>query len=167
MQSCAQHVLKIIFRKIRENTSKTLFLLKKFVKTRELCFESILQKVIVEKICQIEASQSIVEFRQNRSSKDNLDSTSMMESSENKNCGHCNNPGAVKKCCKSHTRCKEVRFCNKLCEKDAHTKKPTEKQPEDPNAIAEKLLKKEVEAKMKKNAKVKRKKKSTYGQQQF
>ena len=78
----------------------------------------------------------------------------MMESSQNKNCGHCNNPGAVKKCCKSHTRCKEVRFCNKHCEKDAHFKKPTEKQPEDPNAIAEKLLKQEVEAQMKKNAKL-------------
>ena len=83
----------------------------------------------------------------------------MMESSQNKNCGHCNNPGAVKKCCKSHTRCKEVRFCKKLCEKDAHTKKPTEKQPEDPsNGYAENLLKKEVEAEMKKNAKVERKK---------
>ena len=55
-----------------------------------------------------------------------------------------------------NTRCKEVRFCNKLCEKDAHTKKPTEKQPEDPDAFAEKLLKKEVEAKMKRNAKVER-----------
>jgi hypothetical protein len=118
--------------------------------------ESILQKVIVEKIRQIVASQSIVKFHQNKSYKDNLDSTSMMESSENKNCGHCNNPGAVKKCSKSHTRCKEVRFCNKLCEKDAHTKKPTEKQPEDPNAIAEKLLKQEVEAQMKRNAKVER-----------
>ena len=79
----------------------------------------------------------------------------MMESSENKNCGHCNNPGAVKKCCKSHTRCKEVRFCNKHCEKDAHFKKPTEKQPEDPsNGYAENLLKKEIEAQMKRNAKV-------------
>ena len=53
-----------------------------------------------------------------------------------------------------NTRCKEVRFCNKLCEKDAHTKKPTEKQPEDPNAIAEKLLMKEVQAEMKRDAKV-------------
>ena len=76
-----------------------------------------------------------------------------MESVENHNCGHCNTPGAVKKCCKSHTRCKEVRFCNKHCEKDAHVKKPTEKQPEDPNEYAEKLLKQEVEAQMKKNAK--------------
>ena len=55
-----------------------------------------------------------------------------------------------------NTRCKEVRFCNKLCEKDAHTKKPTEKQPEDPNAITENLLKQEVEAEMKKNAKKER-----------
>ena len=80
----------------------------------------------------------------------------MMESVENQNCGHCNTPGAVKKCCKSHTRCKEVRFCNKHCEKDAHAKKPTEKQPEDPKEYAENLLKKEVEAEMKKNAKVER-----------
>ena len=80
-----------------------------------------------------------------------------MESSENKNCGHCDNPGAVKKCCKAHTRCKEVRFCNKHCEKSAHAKQPTEKQPEDPsNGNAENLLKKEVEAEMKKNAKLER-----------
>ena len=80
----------------------------------------------------------------------------MMESVENQNCGHCNTPGAVKKCCKSHTRCKEVRFCNKHCEKDAHAKKPTEKQPEDPKEYAENLLKKEVEAEMKRNAKIER-----------
>ena len=79
----------------------------------------------------------------------------MMESAENKNCGHCNNPWAVKKCCKSHTRCKEVRFCNKHCEKDAHVK-PTEKQPEDPED-PEKLLKQEIEAEMKNNAKWERK----------
>ena len=132
MQYCAQHThIKDYFSK---NSWKHVehFFFKKFVKTRELCWEwilqksvklkhvnitiskrgknlsnwskSILQKVIVEKIRQIEASQSIVKFRQNKSWKDNLDSTSMMESSENKNCGHCNNPGAVKKCCKSHTR---------------------------------------------------------------
>ena len=79
-----------------------------------------------------------------------------MDSAQNQNCGHCNTPGAVKKCCKSHTRCKEVRFCNKHCEKDAHVKKPTEKQPEDPDESAKKLLKQEVEAEMKKNAKVER-----------
>ena len=79
-----------------------------------------------------------------------------MESAENQTCGACNAPGAVKKCCKSHTRCKKVRFCNKHCEKDAHVKKPTETQPEDPNENAEKLLKQEVEAEMKRNAKVER-----------
>lgn len=79
-----------------------------------------------------------------------------MDSAQNQNCGHCNTPGAVKKCCKSHTRCKEVRFCNKHCEKDAHVKKPTEKQPEDPDESAKKLLKQEVEAEIKKNAKVER-----------
>ena len=80
-----------------------------------------------------------------------------MESTENQNCGHCNTPGAVKKCCKSHTRCKEVRFCDKHCEKDAHVKKPAEKQPENPSGeYAENLLKQEVEAEMKKNAKVER-----------
>ena len=83
----------------------------------------------------------------------------MMESAENQNCGHCNNPGAVKKCCKSHTRCKEVRFCNKHCEKDAHVKKPTEKQPENPGGEdAENLLKQEVEAEMKQYAKVEKRK---------
>ena len=79
-----------------------------------------------------------------------------MESAENKNCGHCNNPGAVKKCCKSHSRCKEVRFCNKHCEKDAHVKKPNERQPEDPKEYAKKLLKQEIEAEMKRKAKVER-----------
>ena len=122
MQSCAQLVLKIIFRKIRENTSKIWFFQKNsWKRANSALSQYILQKVIAEKICeieesryckkvivekirQIEASRSIVEFCQNRSLKDNLDSTSMMESSQNKNCGHCNNPGAVKKCCKSHTR---------------------------------------------------------------
>ena len=79
-----------------------------------------------------------------------------MDSAQSQNCGHCNTPGAVKKCCKSHTRCKEVRFCNKTCEKNAHVKKPAEKQPEDPDEYAEKLLKKEVEAEMKNNAKLER-----------
>ena len=79
-----------------------------------------------------------------------------MDSAQSQNCGHCNTPGAVKKCCKSHTRCKEVRFCNKTCEKTAHFKKPAEKQPDDPNEYAENLLKKEVEAEMKKNAKYER-----------
>ena len=50
-----------------------------------------------------------------------------------------------------------MRFCNKHCEKDAHAKKPTEKLPEDPsNGNAENSLKKEVEAEMKKNAKLER-----------
>ena len=80
----------------------------------------------------------------------------MMESAANKNCGHCNNPGAVKKCCKSHTRCKEVRFCNKHCEKNAHVKKPTEEQPETPSSDAENLLKQEIDAEMKKDAKKER-----------
>jgi hypothetical protein len=79
-----------------------------------------------------------------------------MDSAQSQNCGHCNTPGAVKKCSKSHTRCKEVRFCNKTCEKTAHFKKPAEKQPEDPDEYAENLLKKEVEAEMKKNAKQER-----------
>ena len=108
------HISKIIFRKIRENTSNIFFsknswkransALSEYYKNLSNWSKSILQKVSVEKIRQIEASQSIVEFHQNRSWKDNLDSISMMESSEIKNCGHCNNPGAVKKCCKSHTR---------------------------------------------------------------
>ena len=79
-----------------------------------------------------------------------------MDSAQSQNCGHCNTPGAVKKCCKSHTRCKEVRFCNKTCEKNAHFKKPAEKQPEDSDEYAEKLLKQKVEAEMKKNAKLER-----------
>ena len=55
------------------------------------------------------------------------------------------------------TRCKQTRFCNKQCEKEAHTKeKSTKKEPENYGEETEDLLKKEVEAEMKRNEKIKR-----------
>ena len=43
-----------------------------------------------------------------------------------------------------------MRFCNKQCEKDAHTKeKSTKKEPENHTGETEDLLKKQVEAEMK------------------
>ena len=56
-----------------------------------------------------------------------------------------------------HTRCKQTKFCNKQCELEAHTKeKSTKKEPENPSGGTEDLLKKEVEAEMKREEKNKR-----------
>ena len=50
-----------------------------------------------------------------------------------------------------------MRFCNKQCEKDAHTKeKSTKKEPEILSGETEDLLKKQVEAEMKQEEKIKR-----------
>ena len=50
-----------------------------------------------------------------------------------------------------------MRFCNKQCEKDAHTKeKSTKKEPENHTGETEDLLKKQVEAEMKRIEKNKR-----------
>ena len=58
-----------------------------------------------------------------------------------------------------HTRCKQMRFCNKHCEKEAHTKeKSTKKEPENPSDT-EDLLKKEIEAEMKRQEKRERQEK--------
>ena len=57
-----------------------------------------------------------------------------------------------------HTRCKQTKFCNKQCELEAHTKeKSTKKEPENPSGGTEDLLKKEVEAEMKRQDKKERK----------
>ena len=45
-----------------------------------------------------------------------------MESETNHNCNFCENANALKKCGKSHTRCKQIRFCNKNCDTAAHSK---------------------------------------------
>ena len=56
-----------------------------------------------------------------------------------------------------HTRCKQTKFCNKQCELEAHTKeKSTKKEPENPSGGTEDLLKKEVEAEMKREEKTKK-----------
>ena len=49
-----------------------------------------------------------------------------------------------------------MRFCNKQCEKEAHTKdKSTKKEPKN-SSDTEDLLKKEMEAEMKRNEKIER-----------
>ena len=65
-----------------------------------------------------------------------------------------------------HTRCKQMRFCNKICEKEVHTmqkcekealamEKSTEKEPENPSET-ENLLEKEIKAEIKRKEKYKR-----------
>ena len=39
-----------------------------------------------------------------------------------KTCGFCQKPDPVKKCSKSHSRCKGILFCNKNCEISSHKK---------------------------------------------
>ena len=67
-----------------------------------------------------------------------------------------------------HARCKQMRFCNKICEKDVHTmqksekealamEKSTKKQPEIPNEtedLLEKEKKSEIKRKEKRNRKI-------------
>ena len=50
-----------------------------------------------------------------------------------KTCGFCQKPNPVKKCSKSHSRCKGILFCNKNCEMSSH-KKPKE---EDQNKLSQ------------------------------
>ena len=52
-----------------------------------------------------------------------------------------------------HTRCKQTKFCNKHCKKEAHTKeKSTKKEPEN-LSNREDFLKMEIEAEMKRQEK--------------
>jgi hypothetical protein len=78
-----------------------------------------------------------------------------MESEKIHNCGFCDNPNVSKKCGKSHTRCKETRFCNKTCETAAHSKerKSDVTTNEDP---VDESLKNAIESEIKRKAKKER-----------
>ena len=58
-----------------------------------------------------------------------------MESETNHNCNFCKKPNALKKCGKSHTRCKTIRFCNKNCETSAHSKERESKVSANENPV--------------------------------
>ena len=81
-----------------------------------------------------------------------------MESETNHNCNFCENPNALKKCGKSHTRCKPIRFCNKNCETSAHSKERESKVTtnENPGENSGKSLKDAIESEIKKEAKRRR-----------
>ena len=79
-----------------------------------------------------------------------------MESETNHNCNFCEKPNALKKCGKSHTRCKPIRFCNKNCETSAHSKERESKVTanENPGDNSGKSLKQlQIESEIKKEAK--------------
>ena len=83
-----------------------------------------------------------------------------MESEKIHNCGFCDNPNVLKKCGKSHTRCKQTRFCNKKCEAAAHSKERHSKVNANETANenpGDESLKNAIESEMKKEAKRERK----------
>jgi hypothetical protein len=75
-----------------------------------------------------------------------------MESEKIHNCGFCDNPNVSKKCGKSHTRCKETRFCNKTCETAAHSKERKSEVTANENPVDE-SLKNAIESEIKRKAK--------------
>ena len=81
-----------------------------------------------------------------------------MESETNHNCGFCENPNALKKCGKSHTRCKQIRFCNKNCDTAAHFKERESKLTanENPGDDSGKSLKHAIESEIKRDGKKER-----------
>ena len=79
-----------------------------------------------------------------------------MESEKTYDCGFCDNPNALKKCGKSHTRHKETRFCNKTCEAAAHSKERKTEVTANENP-GDESLKNAIESEMKRLAKKERK----------
>ena len=79
-----------------------------------------------------------------------------MELEKIHNCGFCDNPNALKKCGKSHTRHKETRFCNKTCEAAAHSKERKSEVTANENP-GDESLKNAIESEMKRVAKMERK----------
>ena len=75
-----------------------------------------------------------------------------MESEAIYNCGYCDNPNVLKKCGKSHSRCKETRFCNKTCETAAHSKERKSEVTVIENPVDE-SLKNAIESEIKREAK--------------
>ena len=81
-----------------------------------------------------------------------------MESETNHNCNFCEKPNALKKCGKSHTRYKQIRFCNKNCETSAHSKERESKVSANDNPIDDSgnSFEKTIKAEIKRDAKRKR-----------
>ena len=81
-----------------------------------------------------------------------------MESETNHNCNFCEKPNALKKCGKSHTRCKQIRFYNKNCETSAHSKERESKVSANDNPIDDSgnSFEKTIKAEIKRDAKRKR-----------
>ena len=79
-----------------------------------------------------------------------------MELEKIHNCGFCDNPNALKKCGKSHTRHKETRFCNKTCEAAAHSRERKSEVTANENP-GDESLKNAIESEMKREAKKERK----------
>ena len=82
-----------------------------------------------------------------------------MESETNHNCNFCETPNALKKCGKSHTRCKQIRFCNKNCDTAAHSKERESKVTanENPSDNSGNSFEKAIKAEIKRDAKTQRK----------
>ena len=75
-----------------------------------------------------------------------------MESEKIHNCSFCENPNILKKCGKSHTRCKQIRFCNKNCETAAHSKERKSKVTANENP-GDESLKNAIESEIKRDRK--------------
>merc|ERR1712086_938555 len=91
----------------------------------------------------------------------------LISSEENSGCFFCQKPDPIKKCSKSHSRCKGKLFCNKNCELSFHKSEKTKaledaKKDNAENSVDENKIKlaKEVEAAAKaEKAKLKKAKK--------
>ena len=81
-----------------------------------------------------------------------------MESETNHNCNFCEKPNALKKCGKSHTRCQQIRFCNKSCDTTAHSKERESKVSANENPVDDSgnSFEKTIKAEIKRDAKRKR-----------
>ena len=74
------------------------------------------------------------------------------------NCNFCEKPNALKKCGKSHTRCQQIRFCNKSCDTTAHSKERESKVSANENPVDDSgnSFEKTIKAEIKRDAKRKR-----------
>ena len=81
-----------------------------------------------------------------------------MDSETNHNCNFCEKPNALKKCGKSHTRCKQIIYCNKNCENLAHSKERESKVTANENPVDDSgnSFEKAIKAEIKRDAKRKR-----------
>ena len=85
-------------------------------------------------------------------------------------CAHCQRSNPTKRCAKRHAKCLSKLFCDSVCEKGAHQKKPAvdlkennENMEETDKAIAAKKLEDAKAAQKKKKSERKAKKKPNQG----